>query len=74
MSPCQAALATGCTGIQNDCATGKAFRPPRPVLEVAMTPPLPILPDPKDPRLTRRVTGHDQSGAEVELSVVEEGV
>ena len=37
-----------------------------------MTPPLPILPDPKDPRLTRRVTGHDQSGAEVELSVVEE--
>lgn len=36
------------------------------------TPLLPILPDPADPRLTRRVTGTDQTGAAAELSVVEE--
>ena len=33
---------------------------------------LPILPDPTAPRLTRRVTGHDQTGADVEIAVVEE--
>ncbi len=32
----------------------------------------PILPNPSDPRLTRRVTGHDHTGAEVDVSVVEE--
>ncbi|MFZ5965256.1 formate dehydrogenase accessory sulfurtransferase FdhD [Thalassococcus sp. BH17M4-6] len=31
-----------------------------------------IAPDPKAPRLTRSVTGRDQTGAEVEISVVEE--
>ena len=35
-------------------------------------PRLPILPDPLAPRLTRRVQGHDQTGAAVEISVVEE--
>lgn len=35
-------------------------------------PPLPILPDPSDARLSRRVQGHDQTGAPVTLSVVEE--
>jgi FdhD protein len=35
-------------------------------------PDTPILPDPKDPRLTRRVTGTDQTGAAVEIAVVEE--
>ncbi len=34
--------------------------------------PFPILPNPADPRLTRRVTGRDQTGAEVDASVVEE--
>lgn len=37
-----------------------------------MPPTLPILPDPTDPRLTRRVTGTDQTGAIIDLSVVEE--
>ena len=37
-----------------------------------MSPSLPILPDPAHPRLTRRVAGHDQTGAEVTISVVEE--
>ncbi|MGG7567175.1 formate dehydrogenase accessory sulfurtransferase FdhD [Rhodovulum sp. DZ06] len=36
-----------------------------------MTTPL-ILPTPDDPRLTRKVTGHDQTGAPVDISVVEE--
>jgi FdhD protein len=31
-----------------------------------------IVPNPTDPRLTRKVTGHDQTGAEVTVSVVEE--
>jgi FdhD protein len=31
-----------------------------------------IMPDPSNPRLTRRVTGHDQTGAAIEASVVEE--
>jgi len=35
-------------------------------------PALPILPDPSHPRLTRRVTGRDHTGAEVAISVVEE--
>jgi FdhD protein len=38
----------------------------------AMKPILPILPDPADPRLTRVVTGTDQTGAETSISVVEE--
>lgn len=33
---------------------------------------LPILPNPFDPRLTRRVAGTDQTGAPAEISVVEE--
>ena len=33
---------------------------------------LPILPLPGDPRLTRKVRGHDQTGAETEIAVVEE--
>jgi len=37
-----------------------------------MHPPLPILPAPGDPRLTRRVSGTDQTGAATEISVVEE--
>ena len=32
----------------------------------------PILPDPSDTRLTRGLTGHDQTGAEVALRVIEE--
>ena len=35
-------------------------------------PNLPLLPDPSDPRLTRRITGTDQTGAAAEISVVEE--
>ena len=35
-------------------------------------PALPILPDPSNPRLTRAIAGHDQTGAAVEVSVVEE--
>lgn len=35
-------------------------------------PKLPILPDPADPRLTRRVTGTDHEGRATEISVVEE--
>ncbi|MDG1457641.1 MAG: formate dehydrogenase accessory sulfurtransferase FdhD [Pseudoprimorskyibacter sp.] len=35
-------------------------------------PDLPILPDPKNPRLTRGVTGRDQTGAKITLPVVEE--
>jgi len=38
----------------------------------APQPRLPILPDPANPRLTRRVTGMDHLGAQVEISVVEE--
>lgn len=37
-----------------------------------MRPDLPILPDPQDARLTRRVAGTDQAGARAEISVVEE--
>ena len=37
-----------------------------------MPPDLPLLPDPAAPRLTRAVRGHDQTGAEVDLAVVEE--
>jgi len=37
-----------------------------------MTPDLPLLPDPALPRLTRAVRGHDHTGAEVDISVVEE--
>jgi len=37
-----------------------------------MTPTLPILPHPHDPRLTRRIGGTDQTGAPTEISVVEE--
>ncbi|MDZ4136851.1 MAG: formate dehydrogenase accessory sulfurtransferase FdhD [Paracoccaceae bacterium] len=37
-----------------------------------MPPDLPVLPNPADPRLTRRITGTDHSGAPVEISVVEE--
>ncbi|MGY6409517.1 MAG: formate dehydrogenase accessory sulfurtransferase FdhD [Alkalilacustris sp.] len=37
-----------------------------------MTQALPILPDPQAPRLTRRLAGTDHTGAEVEISVVEE--
>ena len=37
-----------------------------------MSPDLPLLPDPDAPRLTRRVAGHDQTGAPVEISVTEE--
>ncbi|MGR3825281.1 MAG: formate dehydrogenase accessory sulfurtransferase FdhD [Salipiger marinus] len=35
-------------------------------------PDLPLLPDPRDPRLTRRVTGTDQTGQPTEIAVVEE--
>ena len=35
-------------------------------------PDLPLLPDPTAPRLTRSVTGHDQTGAAVDIAVVEE--
>jgi FdhD protein len=44
----------------------------RPDDAVAMKPGLPILPNPADPRLTRAVTGTDQTGAETAISVVEE--
>ncbi|BDW84673.1 formate dehydrogenase accessory sulfurtransferase FdhD [Roseicyclus marinus] len=37
-----------------------------------MLPKLPLLPDPTAARLTRAVRGHDHTGAEVELAVVEE--
>jgi len=37
-----------------------------------MLPPLPLLPDPSAARLTRAVRGHDHTGAEVGLAVVEE--
>lgn len=37
-----------------------------------MTPPLPLLPRPGDPRLTRQVAGTDQTGAGVAIAVVEE--
>ncbi|MCV2864537.1 formate dehydrogenase accessory sulfurtransferase FdhD [Defluviimonas sp. WL0075] len=37
-----------------------------------MIPDLPILPNLTDPRLTRRVAGTDQTGAGIEISVVEE--
>ncbi len=37
-----------------------------------MTPRLPILPDPADARLTRRVSGTDHTGATTEIAVVEE--
>ena len=37
-----------------------------------MTPTYPLLPDPALPRLTRAVRGHDQTGAEIEIAVVEE--
>ena len=35
-------------------------------------PDLPLLPTPNDPRLTRRISGTDQTGAATEISVVEE--
>jgi FdhD protein len=38
----------------------------------SMTETLPILPDPEAPHLTRRLSGTDQTGAAVEISVVEE--
>lgn len=38
-----------------------------------VTPPTyPVLPDPSDPRLTRRISGTDHTGSEVGISVVEE--
>lgn len=37
-----------------------------------MLPKLPILPAPKDPRLTRNVRGSDHTGAQTDLAVVEE--
>lgn len=37
-----------------------------------MPPEFPLLPDPQDARLTRRVAGTDQTGAPTEISVVEE--
>lgn len=37
-----------------------------------MTPDFPILPRPHDPHLTRRISGHDQTGEVTEISVVEE--
>ena len=37
-----------------------------------MTPPYPILPDPTNPRLTRRIRGTDHTGAATEIAVVEE--
>ncbi len=40
--------------------------------DFAMLPDLPILPTPHDPRLTRRISGIDHTGAETEISVVEE--
>ncbi len=35
-------------------------------------PNLPLMPDPSDPRLTRQITGTDQTGAQTRISVVEE--
>lgn len=35
-------------------------------------PQLPVFPNPQDPRLTRPVSGHDQTGAPVSIAVVEE--
>lgn len=43
---------------------------PQPNLPIL--PPLPILPDPGNPRLSRPVTGTDHTGASVEIAVVEE--
>ncbi|MFT7059717.1 MAG: FdhD protein [Pseudorhodobacter sp.] len=37
-----------------------------------MTPEFPILPNPSDPRLTRAISGTDHTGAQVDISVVEE--
>jgi FdhD protein len=37
-----------------------------------MTPSFPLLPDPDAPRLTRKVTGRDHTGAELDIAVVEE--
>lgn len=37
-----------------------------------MTPDLPLLPDPHLPGLTRALRGHDQTGAEIKIDVVEE--
>jgi FdhD protein len=37
-----------------------------------MTPDLPLLPDPHLPGLTRALRGHNQTGAEIEIDVVEE--
>ena len=37
-----------------------------------MPPDFPLLPDPAAPRLTRAVRGHDHTGSEVEIAVVEE--
>ncbi|SFB72279.1 formate dehydrogenase accessory sulfurtransferase FdhD [Tropicimonas isoalkanivorans] len=37
-----------------------------------MLPDYPMLPDPTDPRLTRRIAGTDHTGASTEISVVEE--
>ncbi|SIS51260.1 FdhD protein [Paracoccus saliphilus] len=39
---------------------------------IDIMPDFPLLPAPHDPRLTRRITGTDQTGAETTLSVVEE--
>lgn len=35
-------------------------------------PELPLLPRPENPRLTRRVSGHDQNGEQIDIAVVEE--
>jgi FdhD protein len=37
-----------------------------------MTPEYPVLPNPRDPRLTRAISGTDHTGEKVEISVVEE--
>ncbi|MCB2128503.1 MAG: formate dehydrogenase accessory sulfurtransferase FdhD [Rhodobacteraceae bacterium] len=37
-----------------------------------MPPALPVLPDPSDPRLTRRITGTDHAGMPAEIAVIEE--
>ena len=68
------------TGTRPDAASRTAADaasrtpPPRGPGEPFAGPPpaFPILPDPGDPRLTRPVTGRDQTGAEVEIRVVEE--
>ncbi|UWQ18604.1 formate dehydrogenase accessory sulfurtransferase FdhD [Jannaschia sp. M317] len=41
-------------------------------MSVQIPPTLRVVPDPADPRLTRAVTGRDQTGAAVDLRVVEE--